>query len=362
MIYTFFLYLFTAIISSYIFSKHCLSKSNLQKRLIFTAALILPCLLAGLRYDVGTDYFTYLQAFEIIKLGGETRWEHVEFGFYLLNVILNKLNLPPESIFFVSSFITLFFIYNGISNNEIIKYSFLAPFIFYLMFFQASFNTIRIIMAVSIFFYNIRYIKERDFKKYFIFTMLASSIHLSAIVTLPVYFMYNFLVKSNRSLEKNLVYLLVAIIISSIGPVIEYVVNITGYQELSYYLKYTMLNESDNSLFFKKILMYAPIILVGYLKPNYHKDQKVNENLYFSLLIIGIIIDVFSSFNATYLNRLSYYFLVSIVAYIPIIFFKLHSIKEMIYKISIIHYILFYWIYTYFIIKNHDTVPYKWIL
>ncbi len=45
-------------------------------------------------------------------------------------------------------------------------------------------------LAVSIFFFAIRYVKARDWKRYFFCCLIATLIHTSAITFLPLYFLY----------------------------------------------------------------------------------------------------------------------------------------------------------------------------
>ena len=67
-------------------------------------------MVAGLQYNVGTDYFSYIDIFQ----SEEKHWYYFNKGEYLffgLNQFLNWLNLPEQSIFLVISFIQSFLIF-----------------------------------------------------------------------------------------------------------------------------------------------------------------------------------------------------------------------------------------------------------
>ena len=87
--------------------------------LVMLPAFLVYFMVAAFQYDVGTDYFSYVDIFE-----DENRhWFYFNKGEYLffgLNQFLNWFSLPPQSIFISISFIqaTLFFFYLKLVKNK----------------------------------------------------------------------------------------------------------------------------------------------------------------------------------------------------------------------------------------------------
>ncbi|HCF37877.1 MAG TPA: hypothetical protein DER56_02200, partial [Thermosipho africanus] len=84
--------------------------------------------------------------------------------------------------------ITLIFVYKRVGDFKEINKEF-----FWLIFFVSScgyafmVNGVRQSVAIAIFFYATRYIYSKNFIKYSIFILLASSIHFSALLLFPIY-------------------------------------------------------------------------------------------------------------------------------------------------------------------------------
>ena len=117
----------------------------------------------------------------------------VENGFALLMWVIGKLHF---------SHIGFFFIIGAITNYFIIKafYRFRYPTIIFLTYilsvqFQQEFNLVRQMMAVAILFYSLKLLEEHDWKKYLLTTVIAFTIHQSAIIALlfiPLFFVKNY--------------------------------------------------------------------------------------------------------------------------------------------------------------------------
>ena len=81
---------------------------------IMVALSFLPLfLVAALRFEVGTDYSTYLMDYNNIILYNESRYE---IGFTLLCKLIGKLTSNPQWFFVFTSFIILLFVYITIIN------------------------------------------------------------------------------------------------------------------------------------------------------------------------------------------------------------------------------------------------------
>lgn len=75
-------------------------------------AFLVYFLVAGLQFDVGTDYFSYVDIFYDNERN-QLYFNRNEFFFFWLNDALNKMGLPAQSLFLAISFVqaSLLFIY-----------------------------------------------------------------------------------------------------------------------------------------------------------------------------------------------------------------------------------------------------------
>ncbi|WP_064791771.1 EpsG family protein [Shewanella woodyi] len=158
-----------------------ITKNKIFIKLIFT----IVTLFSGLRVNVGVDYHSYVNGFYGVIKGYPSDFE---LGSKVIIMIIDALGYGPQVYFFVMAIITNFFMYLFIvrhSRNLVIS---VATYIFITLFYFASFNAIRQYAAISIALFSLRYILDRNFLKYFLCVALGALFHLSAIITLPLYF------------------------------------------------------------------------------------------------------------------------------------------------------------------------------
>ena len=167
--------------STWIYSK----SSKKTKNIVLFVIMLFFSLVLGLRYNVGTDYMPYKDIYVM------QYFDDVESGYAMMNRIFYWFGLPFSSIFTLVAFLQLFFFVKGVENiNK--KYLPLAIFFYFTtLYFFLSLNVLRQTLAFSIFVFSINYIRERKLFKYILTILIASTIHKSALVLLPMYFIIN---------------------------------------------------------------------------------------------------------------------------------------------------------------------------
>lgn len=185
-------YVFTAIISIFfsVFSIIPLDDNNVKINRVAILLSFLPLwIVSGIRYDVGQDYFyTYVPIFNSIRDTGT--YPSVEWGYIFLNKLTLLFTDQYVGIFLVTSFLIVFFVYLAIYQQSNIPW--LSVFVFInSTFYFISMNLVRQSIAIAMFLYSIKYIEERNFKKYAIIILLGSLIHTSELIFLPIYFIAN---------------------------------------------------------------------------------------------------------------------------------------------------------------------------
>lgn len=141
---------------------------------------------AGLRRNIG-DTFFYMYTYTL----NDFTWEYIlsdkDVGFGFLQMILKKISNDPQLLVFVTALIT-----NALIVMVLYKYSRLFELSIYVYItsglYIVSMNGIRQFLAAAIVFAATKYIVEGNFKKYLLVITVASTIHMSAFILIPIYF------------------------------------------------------------------------------------------------------------------------------------------------------------------------------
>lgn len=155
--------------------------------------IVLLCFLSMFRAEtVGTDTSTYMDIFHMFKsYEYEDEFQLLGRGSeilisYLYFVIYNN-SLSPRLIIAFMSVTTFVFLYLSLKRSKL-PYS-VGVLTFLILFFFSSLNISRQICACSITLYACTYLFENSRKKYlfFVFCLLASTIHSSSIICIVLY-------------------------------------------------------------------------------------------------------------------------------------------------------------------------------
>lgn len=320
--------------------------------ILFT--LIIPSSLAGMRYGIGTDYFSYKRIFENINNGLGSR---TEIGYNLINYIIGHMGGNIQTVFFVVSFVTILFIYLSLCEHKGKISVGIGMLVFMLIYYQLSYNVVRHVLAMSIGLYSVKYIFKRRFFKYTIFILLAMSFHLSSVLMFPFYYIYKLIGVKKRAILKTLFFISVVLFMINYDKILYFIINkIPAIEYYSIYLK-----TKDNVSFgFGIFILNIPYILPGLIYYNQLKEYDDRFIFYYELLLVGFLLKFMSYFAADYISRVSDIFFISIIIIIPYYFKILKRRKNLVVlNIFLIAFLFFMWIFTYFYSGKADTVPFK---
>ena len=137
-------------------------------------------LLAGIRYNVGTDHLNYLASY---LTGGNTRFEIL---FQTIETTFHKLGVHPVLFFGLLALLQVSFFFSAFKDERYL-FPFLAFFLFTNGLFGSWMNTIRQDIAICIWLFGSRYIFEKKIYKYLLFCALAYGFHRSSIIFVILY-------------------------------------------------------------------------------------------------------------------------------------------------------------------------------
>lgn len=167
------------------------------------AMLILACIVLAIAVGFRDIYFwpdTLVYAFsfmyhtpDITDFSFSMRpYGYSEVGFHLLQVIIKTLIDNVTVFFLVISAITFYFLYKDIKQYSIFPLIGLCAYISRFII-GRNFIQIRAGLAYAILMLSIKYIFEKDWKRYFLIVFIAWTLHRSCIVAVPLYFVCNWI-------------------------------------------------------------------------------------------------------------------------------------------------------------------------
>lgn len=165
-----------------------IGKFHIPKNIIFFIAAAIPLVLvSALRWETGVDHLNYYYVFTNVNYGLDT---HVEIGFKLICRLVWLFTMDMAWLFALCTIITISFTFIAIWQSS--SNVFISVFLFITMgYYFYSMNSIRHFMALALYLFAFKFIKERKLIKYIVVILLAATFHKIALIALPLYFILN---------------------------------------------------------------------------------------------------------------------------------------------------------------------------
>lgn len=350
------MYIYITLICVCLFNGYLMDKiqnrdNNKFKHIMFFTFIML-FLISALRYQVGQDYTdTYVRSYNLIVSG--QRNVRMDIGVKTIYKIMAFLHANVQWIFVITSFIINLFACKSIENQSPnCKMSFWIYVCGTMYFF--SMNGVRQAVAMMLFYYSFRFIRERNLKMYFIINGIGFMFHSSAIIFFPLYFVLN---KKYKFKFKMIVIGGTLLASRFVIPVLNSILMKTHY---SMYLTNDAYKVQE-SLNFSMYLNIALFLIYEWIiqRNNIMKDEQgeIYANMHFCGVIVSLLttsiplmIRIFMSFR--YIEFLSVPYLVEMQT-------KNKYRQIIIFAIMVCYFMYFVWGV---LIQNGNTVlPYKTI-
>ena len=205
------IYIFTAVISSWlVWLEEKIGNNKLKGLLLFLAVLI-PAIVAGMRADIiGTDVRSYIEPLQYFANSSNKYSDFINYSGPLYNgEYLSRFEKGYVSLIYLCSrfdkslFLTLFvceLIILGTLIGGLYKFNkkhhlsiCLGLFIFLTLFYNLSFNLSRQCIAIFILFFGFNYLIDNSWIKYLITVIIAMLFHNSATIGVVFLVIYWFL-------------------------------------------------------------------------------------------------------------------------------------------------------------------------
>ena len=314
-------------------------KNNEANKLFTIIVIIILVLISGLRSNMG-DTSAYKHLYNMVA---SNTYEYTkggyEIGFVYFIYVLTRISANPQFMIFITSLITN--VLNVWTFRKYSSYFELQTFMYIAAgYYIASMNGIRQALVASILFAATPYIIKGNFKRYLIIVLLASTMHTSAFIMIPVYFIVR-----NKMWSKKIAILILSSIVGVIliEPLLEIVFNLI---EGSKYSIYENVLDSELNAGVNIIRILVAFVPVGfsYIMRERLKSQFKESNIFVNMSLLNFIVMLFASYSWLF-ARFNYYFQVYNFILLPYCIKLLINKKEknLIFYLCIVCYIIYFW-------------------
>ena len=311
---------------------------NKNKRLnyvVLMISIIFWWIILAFRYMIGWDYYSYSKLYYSVEIDDM----YIDKSFIILSIIFRNLGFDYQIIFIVYASAMFFFIYKGLmyyKDKQIVAW---GLFILLPMGYFNAMGYIRQALAVSIFFWSIRFIVQKKLIKYILSILLASCIHFSALILLPVYYLIKIKYKAYMHfLLCGVMFILAYFNITA--DLISYVLGVLDLRYLNYMQRIARSPSIGNIMFFLGVwlMVFVNSIITKSFNKTQYEIIKINLCTmcivfmcvfyfdyvflrlkdYFSIIFIAALSDIIITykkyqkiivFNLIYLVAMSYFFI-----------------------------------------------------
>ena len=346
-------------------------------------ALLIPCLIAAFRaVTVGTDVQVYVTRLTDAAMSSRSFSNYLngswwigyrdqlisdyEIGFSGMVYVVAKLTHSLPAVLFTIQALVVVPIFTALARNRKKAPVWLGMLVFYLMFYNATLNMMRQWIAMAFLLLAFQMLSERKIFACGLFSLVALTFHLSAILVIPIYAIYWFL-----QIQRRMVFqlgqaritgrTLCALLISAVAllaimnlHIILRILTALGIDRFNNYLEGNQI-----ALLVGQVLMRMPPIAL--LLFNWKTLRKTNRHTVFflAMLLLDVVAAQLISVDV-YAFRIGQYFLQYIILAVPAMYAsRKKSFERTLTVVIMIGYCLIYWYFTYVHQGRHETIPYS---
>lgn len=336
-----------------------LAKASKSKSIAAVVCLIMVCI-SGLRHGY-IDTRAYRYGFENLNISEILNWDFIfhsdsrDKGFSVLSAIIKIFSDDSQVFLFIFALFTVGFLFWGIITR-------VPGIVFGVFLFIATgtyidtMNGLRQAFVSAVLFYFLpRFLEKKESVKYILFVLLLSTVHGSALVFIPIYF-----IATKDAWSK---YTAIIIAVASfayifynygVGEFIARFLEDTSYGDDYGYMLLTG-NTSVNVI--RVFIAVVPLILT-FFSGKYKEKGNLRYNICFNMTLINFMMWLFAS-KVLYFYRMAMYF-----APYSIVFMcnEIDSIpdkheKQIVKTAAIVCYLI-YFVYSLYVMKNEFFVGY----
>ncbi|MGM0874224.1 MAG: EpsG family protein [Bacillota bacterium] len=303
-----------------------------NKILVFLAITSLV-LVSGFRNNIGDTYF-YIKTYT----ENDFTWEYIQSkkdpGFGILQMFLKNISDDPQLLIFVTALIT-----NLLIGITLYKYSRMIELSFYVYItagmFTVSMNGIRQFLAASIIFVATKYLINGDFKKYALIVILASTVHQSALVLIPIYFIVR------REAWTKVTFLLLVLAIFIVMGFNQFLELLFASLENTQYSNYSTFEEGGASKI--RVLVDSVPVIIAFLGREKLRKLWPKSDIIVNLSVINVIFMIIATQSWIFARFNIYFSLYNLILISWIIYLFKENNRMFVYYGLLVCYLLYFY-------------------
>lgn len=320
--------------------------SRVDKKILKLSVLCLGVLLvviAGFRYGIGTDYYTYEYIYNNIE-----NTSYIEPGYRYVNIVLKYLGCSYElSVLFfalITNLLLLYFI-KQYSIDFVFSVVLYVAFNYYFI----SFNAVRQMLGIAIFFIGIQFALRKKYVRFFFITAFAALFHYSVFIGVlyPIF-----------QINKKRMYIMIWLasipfIILPIQGVVTKLIP-ASFHYASYFTS-SFFTETSSAAVFKLIVPNVFVVLAFYYISAFNN---ATEKFWLHLFVFSTAF-ANSAHGVNVLIRLNYVFQITEIIFYPLFIYKVQKIEKPVVTWLFFGYFVLFYVFTVVIQGAQGVVPYR---
>ena len=316
----------------------CMIPQLNRKYPFYIFGFIILLLFMSLRYNYGNDYKSYENMHYFTNNGYIISGES-DYLFSKLMMLIKNFDL----FILVISVFYLLVIFTLIKNNLSTKQYWFAIIILlsnpYL--FLIHLSSLRQTLAICFFIIAVVFAKKRKISMYILCVLLASGMHSSAIILLPLYFILN----EKKFKSKWIIFTYILIFTLLFTPFFNVILNFSLDYLPKNYIYY--INQGNQNSIRATLISSFFLFLISFNL----KKMNINEVIYAKLSLLSAFLSVLS-IKISMLTRVGMYFDIFLIITLPQIFMK---IENKIYRLSLLMLLFFILLLRYYSFFSNPT-------
>ncbi|WP_165998224.1 EpsG family protein [Bacillus sp. Cs-700] len=313
---------------------HGYSQVIRPSKLFVLGSMITLVIVAGLRSNIG-DTFNYVNIYEENTFTWEYVFSHKDIGFGILQMILKAISEDPQILIFTTALFTnaliVIILANYSKRIELSLYVYITGGLF-----LVSMNGIRQALAGAIAFTATKYLIEGNFIKYSLIVVLASFIHQSALILLPIYFVVRFKPWSKATIALLILSIVIVMGFGKFSSILFSAIEDTQYGG------YEDFNEGGASSL--RVLVMAAPLLIAYLGREKLKKLFPKSDVIVNMTLLSVVFMIVSTQSWIFARFTIYFGLYQLILISWIVdLFKQRDQKVIYYGILVCYLVYYYY-------------------
>ena len=302
-----------------VFALHSNSKRSITPKQLYVFIIFLSVsFIVGFRgLGVGIDTLVYYKYYETALNGHINIFEGIQIVRPIIEFICAKLHFPAALYFFAVASLTSYFIFKYML--EMSKDVFISIIIYLGMFFVQSMNIMDTWLALSFGLGALVEYNKKHTKRALCFLILSCLTHISAVVML-LYFLFYKIKNKKKAL---VVFIFLGLVFICVKDMLMRFIVYLVPQYSSYYYggRYGQGGVSIEKILLYLIILVAIFYILFSKKKMLTAEEVSNFYTYAAFVVLAIVFSIAAN-SLLYMNRLVYYFGITIVVCVPAVLDK----------------------------------------